>query len=528
MRAMPRNISDRLAEMARLQPNRPAVIAGGRSVTFKELDDDVSRLASGFIGERLCSGARVALMVPPGVDFVAITFALFRAGAVPVLIDPGIGFTSLGRCLDEAAPEFFIGVLKAHVGRWLGGWGKKSLKRSFFSGNLPRADPGPVARLEGETAAILFTSGSTGAPKGAVYTHAIFNAQADLLRDHFGVAPGDVSVPTFPLFALFDVALGMTAVIPEMDATRPGFVDPLRIIEPIKRHGAVQLFGSPALLDRISRYGEARGVTLPSVKRVISAGAPVPAKVVERVLRMLGPEARVHTPYGATEALPVACWESGPEHRQAAQLTAEGKGLCVGSAMPGMRVRIIRITDESIERWSDELLVQDGTIGEIVVQGPVVSAEYFARRDATRFAKISGPSGEVLHRMGDLGYRDAQGRLWFCGRKSQRVVTAQGESFTIPCEGVFNAHPKVRRSALVGVGRNPKTPVLCVEVEAACDERQLEKELLELAGRRPHTRGIKKILFHPRFPVDIRHNAKIFRERLAVWAEALLRGKGLD
>lgn len=533
---MSAEISERLRDIARQRPEGVAIICEEGRITFAELDGLCTRLARGLARAGIEPGRRAALMVPPGVEFVALTFALFRCGAVPVLIDPGMGRENIGRCLLEAAPHAFIGSPKAHVARLLEGWGKPSVRilvttgRRWFWGGLDLQDVETLGRapgssgFAGETAAVLFTSGSTGPPKGAVYTHDIFEAQARLLAEAFGITPGGVSVATFPLFALFDVALGLTTVIPKMDATRPGRVDPMAIIEPIQRHGAAQLFGSPALLDRVGRFGERHGIFLPSLKRVLSAGAPVAAAVLERFTKLVGPEARLWTPYGATEALPVCAIEGAEILGETAALSRQGRGVCVGRPFPGMEARVIRITEEAIPDWSDRDLVADGEVGEIVVRGPVVTQGYFARPEATALSKIADGGG-FWHRMGDLGYRDARGRLWFCGRKSQRVTTAGGPMFTIPCEGVFNAHPLVRRSALVGIGpQGRQEPVLCVELEPkrGLDETAIKEGLLELGRRWTHTRGIRTILFHPSFPVDTRHNAKIFREKLALWAQERL------
>jgi acyl-CoA synthetase (AMP-forming)/AMP-acid ligase II len=154
----------------------------------------------------------------------------------------------------------------------------------------------------------------------------------------------------------------------------------------------------------------------------------------------------------------------------------------------------------------------------------VVSRAYFHRPEATALAKIPDPaSGGFYHRMGDLGYFDDQGSLWFCGRKAHRVATAKGTLFTIPCEGVFNTHPRVLRTALVGVGPPGKQePVLFFEpkpeVVSRDEIRTIEQELRSLAATRPHTADIRFVFFHRPFPVDIRHNAKIFREKLAVRA----------
>ncbi len=377
-----------------------------------------------------------------------------------------------------------------------------------------------------QTAAILFTSGSTGIPKGAVYTHAIFAAQVEILRQTYEIEPGEIDLPTFPLFALFAPALGMTAVIPDMDFTRPAKVDPRKIIEAIYQFGVTNMFGSPALIDRVGRYGVEHSVRLPSLRRVISAGAPVRAEVVERFTRLLAPGVQVFTPYGATEALPVSSIGSDEILKETRFKTETGAGVCVGRPVHEVKVRITRISDSPVPIWSDDVTVPVGEIGEIVVQGSVVTKEYFNRPDATALAKIAVPGAEraqsFYHRMGDLGYLDDTGRLWFCGRKSQRVVTPNASLFTLPCEAVFNTHPHVRRTALVGVERKGSTlPVLCVEVEKNSrpfDLEKLKRELLALGASQPHTRGIHDILFHSAFPVDVRHNAKIFREKLAIWA----------
>jgi olefin beta-lactone synthetase len=542
------NIASHLTAMAGAQPWRPAVVfphardRQGRvsytHYTFQQLDDASGRLALGFSGIGLRRGMRVALMVPPSLDFFALTFALFKLGAVPVLIDPGIGLPNLGKGLAEAEPEAFIGIRKAHVARVLLGWARTTLKikvtvgaRALFGGvtlsqvrdlgalqaPLPAVDSAP-----NETAAILFTSGSTGTSKGVVYTHEFFAAQVEHIRQLYGIQPGEIDLPTFPLFALFGPALGMTAIIPDMDPTRPAQVDPARIVEAIENFGVTNMFGSPAVIRRVGRYGERSRLKLPTLRRVISAGAPVPAKELQRFCGLLAPGAQVFTPYGATECLPVSSIGSDEILGETRRQTDLGRGVCVGRPVPGLTVKIIRISDAPIPAWDKALESEPGEIGEIAVKGPHVTRVYFNRQEATALAKImDGPGGEFYHRMGDLGYLDAQGRIWFCGRKSHRVVTRQGTFFTIPCEAIFNTHPSVFRSALVGVKRGGEIePVICVELEpeARANLQPLTAELRDLAAQHPHTRPIQRFLVHPGFPVDIRHNAKIFREKLATWA----------
>jgi acyl-CoA synthetase (AMP-forming)/AMP-acid ligase II len=507
-----------------------------RHYTFRELDGETDRIAAGLERIGIGRGTRTVLMTPPSLDFYALTFALFKAGAVVVLIDPGMGLKRLGVCLREVEPEALIGSSEAHLARTVLGWGRRTIRHRVTVGmrlGWGGCSLEQVRKLGGnrsfslvepatdETAAVLFTSGSTGVAKGVVYTHSIFAAQVDLLRSLYDIRPGEVDLPTFPLFGLFGPALGITSVIPQMDPTKPARVDAHKIIDAIGAYGVTNLFGSPALIQRVGRYGLLHGARLPSLRRVISAGAPVPASALERFRLLLADGVQVFTPYGATEALPVCSIGSDEILGETRARTIEGGGVCVGRPVPGMTARLIRISDEPIPAWRDDLEVPRGEIGEIVAQGPVVTRSYFNRPDSTALAKIADPSGGFWHRMGDLGYLDEKGRLWFCGRKSQRVVTPERTYFTIPCEGVFNAHRAVHRTALVGVARHGVTePVLCVEPEkdVPMPRELLRQELLELGAARPHTQAIKTILFHNNFPVDVRHNAKIFREKLAEWA----------
>lgn len=541
------NIASHLAVMAERQPDRPAVLFPARrdaqgvhytQYTFRELDTVSSQMARGFERIGIKRGVRAALLVPPSLDFFALTFALFKVGAVPVLIDPGIGLGNFANCLAEAEPKAFIGISKAQAARVLLGWAPSVSipvtvgTRWFWGGHTldqvrslgAKGEPfAPAAPTPDETAAILFTSGSTGAPKGVVYTHEIFTAQVEHIRALYGIQPGEMDLPTFPLFALFGPALGMAAVIPEMDPTRPAQVDPIKLTEAIQRFGVTNMFGSPAVINRLGRHGEAHGVKLPTLRRAISAGAPVPAKALARFAAMLPPGAQVFTPYGATECLPGASIGSDEILGETRAQTDLGKGVCVGRPVPGLTVKIIRITDEAIAAWSDDLELPRGEIGEIAVQAPHATRSYFNRPAATAQAKIPAADGRFFHRMGDVGYLDERGRIWFCGRKSHRVITKAGTLFTIPCEAIFNTHPAVFRSALVGVPRGGDVePVICIELEADArgqSEVKLREELLALAANFPHTQAIRTVLFHPAFPVDIRHNAKIFREKLAVWAK---------
>ncbi len=539
------NIADALRARTREAPDRVAMrIPAGRSadgqsawrtLSYAQLDRASDDIAAGLVEIGIGAGVRAVLMVRPGAALFELMFGLFKAGAVPVLVDPGIDRAALKECLREAQPQAFIGIPLAQAASLLLGWGRDSIRTRVTVGRRwgwsgPTLDevrargaraprPQPVEAPDA-LAAILFTSGSTGIPKGVEYTHANFIAQVEMIRAAFDIRPGEIDLPTFPPFALFDPGLGMTSVIPEMDPTRPASADPCKLIDAIEQHRCTTLFGSPALLENLARHAEAHGVRLGGLRRVLSAGAPVRPEVVEQAYRMLPADAEVWTPYGATECLPVAVIE-GREILALRALTDAGGGICVGRPLARNTVRVIRIDDAPIDAWSEALLVEPGGIGEITVAGPTVTRGYFGRESATRLAKIRD-ADRLVHRMGDVGYFDAAGRLWYCGRKSHRVTAGGVTLFTETVEGVFNAHPDVRRSALVGVGPlADRMPVICIEMRdrsRRAEWPRLESQLRELAGLHAISRGIDAFVLHDGFPVDIRHNAKIDRDQLARWA----------
>jgi len=546
------NIAACLPAMAHRQPHALAVIfpqgrdAHGKRaythLTYAQLDAHSDQIGRGLLRYGLRRGMRTVLMVRPSLEFFALTFALFKAGIVPVLIDPGLGVRQLKTCLAQAAPEAFIGIPQAHAARAVLGWGRGTLRHLVTVGSRwawggttlqavtdlgaqPGAEPVLADTQAHETAAILFTSGSTGIAKGVVYSHGQFVAQVELIRATYHIVPGEIDLPTFPLFALFDPALGMTTVVPDMDFTRPAAVDPRKILEAIEDFGVTNVFASPALLATVSRHGVQHGIKWPSVKRILTAGAPVPAATLARMHLMLGPEAEIFTPYGATEALPVSSIGSRTVLGETRVRTERGAGVCVGLPVRPNDVRIIAISDVPIANWAQVQELPVGEIGEIAVAGPSVTQTYLGRPEATALAKIA--RGETtVHRMGDVGYFDAQGRLWFCGRKSHRVQLPDRTLFSAPVEEVFNTHPAVLRTALVGVQIAGVTEaLLCVERAPGSTrtDTALWQELKDLAARHETTRGIDRFLRHPGFPVDIRHNAKIGREKLAVWAQARVR-----
>ncbi len=535
------NVGQLLTRAAANWPDHPAIAEpdgrGWKHITYGQMERDTNRLANGFLASGIRPGQRVAMLVPPGIDFVSIVFALLKTGAVIILVDPGIGRDNLVRCLSESKPVSIVGIPKAHIARMIFRKQFPLARNNFVIGKWwpgctsvnkfrTTASDQFEYRTEGHDneAAIIFTSGSTGPPKGVAYNHGNFINQAIEIRDYFEIQPGGADVSGFPLFALFNSAMGKTTVFPKMDFTRPADISPELFLAAAEHWQADQAFGSPALWNTVSRWCEKNNKTLPTIKRALSAGAPVPSHVLQRVRKVIGEGGEMYTPYGATEALPVACNSASTVLGETGKATDQGKGVCVGGRFSKIEWRLIGITDEPIANLDQASDVQDGEIGELIVSGPVVTRQYVTRTDANALAKIED-GDKFWHRMGDVGYFDNRKRFWFCGRKSQRVCIGNETLFTVPCESIANTHPAIYRSALVGMGSgNKRVPAIAVEPWPehwpATEERRqrLVAEVEGLLLKHETTQKITRVMLMKQLPVDIRHNSKIFREKVAVAA----------
>lgn len=559
------NIARHLRAMAERQPQSVALkVPRGRTragdidylaLTFSELDQEVAVWCTRLKAAGVNRGDRTLVMVRPGLPLIAAVFALFRHGAVPVVIDPGMGLKNFLTCVTRSRPRALVGIPSARIISRVFRGAFRSVKVRVAAGSsltsrltaggvsVGAARPSEIAANEaGDLAAILFTSGSTGAPKGVCFEHGMFEAQVRLIREAYAIEPGEIDLPMLPIFALFNPALGMTTIVPEINPRRPADVDPSRIVQAIQQEKVTNSFGSPTLWRKIGAHCRAHNLTLPTLRRVLCAGAPVPAALWQDS-RVFLPAGLLHSPYGATEALPVAT-VSGPEVD-----SSSVRGACVGRALPEMEIKIIAVSDAPIATLADARELPQGEIGEIIVRGPVVTKIYDALPEATRLAKIQGASPKfqeaspnvvslvtsplslavsgaanaapVWHRMGDCGYVDVDGRIWFCGRKAERVETAHGTLHTEPCEQVFRLHARVGRCALIGLGESGRQrPAMVIEAKVAdsTEARRFARELRALAQQHPHTADIKFFYFHPAFPVDVRHNTKIHRLTLAKWA----------
>lgn len=543
------NIAHLLRSQASIQPRHPAVVFpagrsndGGRRhiawrhLTFGELEEQSDRLAWGLREYGFRPGTTALLMIRPTLDFYALVFAVLKAGAVPVLIDPGMGWKGFLRCVKQVSPEAFIGIPAAHALRLCCRSAFRSIRLSVTMGSwrlwggrtIPEllehtcSKPFPIYEPQqpDELAAVLFTSGSTGPAKGVCYSHAIFAAQCRIVQQLCQIRPGEFDLACFPLFSLFSLANGATAVIPQMDAAAPASINPECVREALRQWPVSYSFGSPALWKHVADYCVKRDLPLEGLKRVFMSGAPVPKSTHAALRSLLDADAATYAPYGCTEALPIAVLDGATILDPAQQAEGVGKGTCVGRIIPEITAVVIPVTDAPLENADPAAMaLPQGQIGELCVCGQCVTSHYYHRPDADRAAKIHSADGRLWHRVGDVGYFDAQNRFWFCGRKNHRVELPDGGTlFSIPAESYFNAMPGVARSALVGIGEGTRRHAAIV-IEPQMGAHPSPQELLRQAAAVPALAAVKKVLIHSSpFPVDVRHNAKINREELARWA----------
>ncbi|MCB9030597.1 MAG: alpha/beta fold hydrolase [Deltaproteobacteria bacterium] len=502
-------------------------------INYKDMRDLVHRYHRGLCSLGLRTGDKVLFLVKPGIDFLALAYAVMAEGAIPIFIDPGIERKHLFQCLQDIQPDVFIGSQKAHLLRIL----KKDLfssVRFHITANdwavtggptlqfLKRYSSRPVPETKyNEIGMIGFTSGATGLPKGVVFTQEMLCKQLEIFREQFKIEPGHRDLPLLPIFSIYQLANGVASVFPPIDPAQPLSLDPYKIVKIISDLKISYSFGSPTLWKKISEYCVRMQVKLPTVKKVFMAGAPVPEDTLKLVRSTLA-DGEAFTPYGATEALPTTLI-SATEIIQTEKQPAKGgeQGTLVGKPVMGVEVKIIDPVDGVIEEIDAINELQPYRIGEVIVSGQNISQSYLYREDATRASKIYDDA-KIWHRMGDMGYLDNQGRLYFCGRKVHMVKSADRIFYSVPTERVFLQHAKVNRAALVGLVDG--SPGIVIEPKPQYWPETPEainaffEELHQVAKQDKLTSSIDRFYLHQSFPVDRRHNAKIYRDQLASWA----------
>ncbi|KQO65337.1 hydrolase [Curtobacterium sp. Leaf261] len=523
--------------------------ADPRTVSWQLLVRRVSELAVGFSDLGMRKGDRVSLLVTPGADLTAVLYAAIRIGAIVVVADAGLGLRGLTRAVRGARPDWIVGARPGLVASRALGWpGRRistvrlappaaralGVEQSLGSVAARGADllthgtalPEPPAAED--TAAVLFTSGSTGPAKGVVYTHAQLAGVRDVLAAQYGVGIGTGLVAGFAPFALLGPALGARSVTPDMDVTAPGTLTATALAAAVAAAEGTVVFLSPAALANVVATSGTLTDTdrdaLGGVRLFLSAGAPVPEPLLAEAARLM-PGAGAHTPYGMTEGLLMTDIDL-PGIREAARSGQDG--VCVGRPAAGVTVRISALDDlgRAVGTPDDAR----GVTGEIVVSAPHVKDHYDALWRTTRDAERDTTTADRWHRTGDVGHLDDDGRLWVEGRLPHVITTEHGVVTPVGLEQRAERVRQVRRAAVVGVGpAGDQQLVAIVETVAPTAHPGLAAAALTTSVRHAVTDGTASITLAavfavPRLPTDVRHNSKIDRTGLADWASRMLAG----
>ncbi|MDR2200667.1 MAG: AMP-binding protein [Puniceicoccales bacterium] len=523
------NLTQSIKRYAKAMPTMDAIIemkktSRGQAVihrrlSFEQLDRGIDQYAAKFSKEGIEPGSRVLMLLQPGSKMICAFFALIRIGAIPIIIDSGVGRKELVSLSNFSKPDFILCFPKI---KWLINCrllnirGKIIAIGRFFTKSTTAAETMRDSDPE-ETVAILFTSGSTGRAKGVVYKYRNFASQLDKLRLTYHLLPNVKDVTFLPAFMLFNPIFGRVSIIPAMDFSRPATFHLPSVVETIVNLCATSSFGAPTLWKKITDYCLENGIKLRSLEQIFLAGVSATAQLIED-LQSIAPNAKIFTPYGATECLPI-CSISGEEILgEVRPLQENGAGTCLGFPVDDIEIRIIAVEEGVVDTLDESKILPLGFIGEIIVSGENVTESYDQLPQQTVLAKIHW-EGKIWHRTGDLGFWDQKGRLWFCGRKTERVIDGKNEEYYPDCiEPLFHKYSAVERSALIKIEVNGKTrPAIAIlpkkdQYPFFCwQKRAFRRKLQDLAQCFPKTTPIRDFFFFRKFPVDPRHNAKIHR-----------------
>ncbi|WP_244971475.1 alpha/beta fold hydrolase [Paramicrobacterium chengjingii] len=511
-------------------------------VSWTQLSTRVRQLASGLHHIGVRSGDRVSLLVQPGPTLTAAIYACLRIGAVVVVADAGLGVRGLSRAIRGARPDVIIGDARALSAARVLGWPgvristatlprlsafalgvTHTLRELLALGADERLPDEPTA---GDIAAVLFTSGSTGPAKGVVYTHAQLAAMRDVVAAHFDVTPETGLVTGFAPFALLGPALGTRSVTPDMDISSPRTLTAVAVAAAVRASNARIVFLSPAsILNVVATADDLTAddrAALATVRTFLSTGAPISEQLLASAADLM-PNATPHTPYGMTECLLVT--DITLDGIRAVQ-DAGDRGVCVGTPLAGNRVLVSSLDADgnATGAASDD----PGVLGEIVISAPHLKQQYDRLWLTDRAAGRDVPAGGRWYRTGDIGHLDAEGRLWVEGRLQHTIVTGDGPVAPVGPEQDLERNAEVRRAAVVGIGPEALRQAVAV-IETRKGTRAPRFVSLDLARRlrASTTLPLVAVLEVPRLPTDIRHNSKIDRSRLSVWAERMLSGERL-
>jgi acyl-CoA synthetase (AMP-forming)/AMP-acid ligase II len=525
------NITNNIFDIAKQTPTRLLFIDRNK-VNYQQFCTLIDQFIQTLKDAGIQKESRCIVLLPPSVNMFALTLSLFRIGAIPVMIDPGMGLKSMFKALQNTDSKFLIATPKIIPAFLLFSKQLKGIKKTLFvrKGKSGKTGLFPITRrrtpseykvnnpTDKDLAAIFFTSGSTGMAKGVMYQHKQIRSQLEILKNEFSYNRDEIDYCTFPLIGFFSICLGLPVALANMNMTKPSTLNPKLLIKDLNKYNCSLMFCSPMVMKKLSDYSIKRKLKLRHLKEVNIAGAAVSPKDLEKFRSIVNENCIINTPYGATEALPLT--KINDRQIEIAN-SSKGTGVCIGKALGKTQIMIIKTTNEKTGSIEHIQKLENFEIGELMVHGPQVTQSYENNDTANSLSKVYDKNSDTYwHRMGDLGYKDEFGRIYFVGRKTHQIVIDTTVLNTIPIEHHFNKHPNVVRSGLVSVFKNnKKLAVLCIEIKHRKQKDKTISELELLAQETEESTLVKHFLVIKNLPVDPRHNAKIFREKLTLWAQ---------
>jgi acyl-CoA synthetase (AMP-forming)/AMP-acid ligase II len=509
------NLLEHLRAQVAAHPDKPAILERDGSVlTFADLERRSAGLAGVLHARGVRAGDAVMVLVPMSGALYVTLAAVFRLGAVVMVVDPASGLEHVQRCCALNPPKALVGSGLAH---WLSllvpalrSVPVRVTTRGWFPGSSAVNAAVPplegIAAVTADAPALLtFTSGTTGTPKAALRTHGLLLAQFAALESLLEPIDGDVDLATLPIVALANLGAGVTTVMPDANLRRPARLNPQPILGQIARHRITRTAASPALLERLADHALEREITLPGLTRIFSGGGPVFPRVLYK-LYQVAPNARLYSVYGSTEAEPIAHIEYSDMKPDDFDAMRGGHGLLVGKPVPEITLRVVSPQSLSSGVGLEAATLPASEIGEIVVSGAHVLPGYLhGRGDSETKVRVNG---RIWHRTGDAGSLDAQGRLWLAGRVNARISDAHGVIYPFSVECAALEVDGVQRCAFLEF-QNKR--LLCVEWDGK-PEPDVLLERLDWAHV-DEVRDVKAL------PMDSRHNAKVDLKRLRALLE---------
>ncbi|KMS56803.1 long-chain-fatty-acid--CoA ligase [Sphingobium cupriresistens] len=425
-------LADILFESASRHCDKLAIIFENRRLTYGALRLEVERAAAGLQALDIGPSKRVAVMLENGLDFVVAYYATLATGASVVTVSALLTVSEASYVLKDSTADLLIGGGRV----WdtaqaaADGAGLQAFQLADLAEGLTYICPTPPDGRD--EAVIMYTSGTTGKPKGAILTHdnLTMNALVSVGQGMFNLSPEDVVLCCIPLFhasgqsCLLNTGLlaGATVVIMRQFAAQA-------VLDVMRLEKVTFFLGVPTMYVGLLSLVRPNKAELPHWRVAVSGGAPIPVAVLEEVERLF--EVDIYEGYGLTETSPTACFN---------QPDFERRPGTIGKAIWGVQCEVARIELED----RIELLAAD-EVGELVVRGHNVFAGYLNQADATRACMVDG-----WFRTGDIATKDEDGYVRIVDRKKDMIIRGGFNVYSREIEEVLSTHPAIALAAVVG------------------------------------------------------------------------------